>query len=351
MAIDFKTFVNVAPHVLRVRKPLMLRGRHGIGKSELVYQIAREMGLPVVERRASQMTEGDLVGLPRTDGDVTSFCAPDWLADACDRAVLLFLDEVDRAIPEVRQGIFELTDSRKIFGNYLHADTVVVAAVNGGEHGSQYQVGEMDPAELDRWTVFDVEPSSEDWLTWAKDNVADVVWDFINHNRSHLEHDGEFEPNKVYPSRRSWKRLNDCLDAADMLNEHSPAIFHLCGGFVGFEAAVAFNDFFQNYDRQVTPEMILDEGKIDKTSDFTITDHCALIEKMESSEVFKAELSAAQLSNLATYFVSLPSEATMKLWTALGTGEIKNVTGFHQARGADGTGVAEKLVKVLGAGE
>ena len=97
--------------------------------------------------------------------------------------------------------------------------------------------------------------------------------------------------------------------------------------------------------------MILDEGKIDKTSDFTITDHCALIEKMESSEIFKAELSAEQLSNLATYFVSLPSEATMKLWTALGTGEIKNVTGFHQARGADGTGVAEKLVKVLGAGE
>ena len=112
MAIDFQTFVSVAPHVLRVRKPLMLRGRHGIGKSELVYQIAAELGLPVVERRASQMTEGDLVGLPRTDGDVTSFCPPDWLDDSCKRAVLLFLDEVDRAIPEVRQVIFELTDSR-----------------------------------------------------------------------------------------------------------------------------------------------------------------------------------------------------------------------------------------------
>ena len=113
MAIDFKTFVSVAPHVLKVRKPLMLRGRHGVGKSELVYQVGSDMGLPVVERRASQMTEGDLVGLPRTDGDVTRFCPPDWLADACNRAVLLFLDEVDRAIPEVRQGIFELTDSER----------------------------------------------------------------------------------------------------------------------------------------------------------------------------------------------------------------------------------------------
>ena len=188
MAIDFKTFVSVAPHVLAVKKPLMLRGRHGVGKSELVYQVASDMGLPVVERRASQMTEGDLVGLPRTDGDVTSFCPPDWLDECCNHARILFLDEVDRAIPEVRQGIFELTDSRKIFGNHLHPDTVVIAAVNGGEHGSQYQVGEMDPAELDRWTVFDVEPTTEDWLTWAKDNTETVVWDFINQNRSHLEH-------------------------------------------------------------------------------------------------------------------------------------------------------------------
>jgi len=348
MAIDFKTFVSVAPHVLKVRKPLMLRGRHGVGKSELVYQVAAELGLPVVERRASQMTEGDLVGLPRTDGDVTSFCPPDWLADSCTRAVLLFLDEVDRAIPEVRQGIFELTDSRKIFGNYLHPDTVVVAAVNGGEHGSQYQVGEMDPAELDRWTVFDVEPSTEDWLAWAKDNTETVVWDFINQNRSHLEHGEDFEPNKVYPSRRSWKRLNDCLEAAGMLGEeHDPAIFHLATGFVGFEAAVSFNDFVKNYERQVTVEMILDDGQVDKTTSFNINEHCALIEKMEASEVFKGELSDAQCKNLANYFVALPSEAVMKLWQALGNGNVDNVTRFHKSEADNGESVGGKLVTIL----
>ena len=347
MALDFQTFVSVAPHVLTVKKPLMLRGRHGIGKSELVYQIAKGMDLPVVERRASQMTEGDLVGLPKTDGDVTSFCAPDWLHDACSRPVLLFLDEVDRAIPEVRQGIFELTDSRKIFGNYLHDDTVVVAAVNGGEHGSQYQVGEMDPAELDRWTVFDVEPSVEDWLTWAKTNTVDIVWDFINQNRSHLEHSDDFEPNKVYPSRRSWKRLNDCLVSADMVQEHNPAIFHLACGFVGFEAGVAFNDFVKNYERQVTVEMILDEGKVEKTSDFNINDHCALIEKMDSSEAFKAELTEQQCINLANYFVALPSEAVMKLWQALGKGETVNVTTFHKTKADNGETVSGKLVQIL----
>ena len=348
MAIDFKTFVSVAPHVLAVKKPLMLRGRHGVGKSELVYQVAKLMGLPVVERRASQMTEGDLVGLPRTDGDVTSFCPPDWLDECCNYARVLFLDEVDRAIPEVRQGIFELTDSRKIFGNHLHPDTVVIAAVNGGEHGSQYQVGEMDPAELDRWTVFDVEPTTEDWLDWAKGAVTDVVWDYVNQNRSHLEHGEDYEPNKVYPSRRSWVRLDDCLSAAGMLGEeHNPAVFHLATGFVGFEAAVSFNDFVKNYERQVTVEMILDHGQVDKTTSFNINEHCALIEKLEASTVFNGELTEGQCKNLANYFVSLPSEAVMKLWQALGNGNVENVTRFHKAQADSGETVGNKLVTIL----
>lgn len=350
MAVDFKTFRNVAPHVIAVHKPVLLRGRHGVGKSEVVYQIASDINLPVVERRASQMTEGDLIGLPKTDGDVTSFCPPDWFQEACDKAVVLFFDEVDRAVTEVRQGLFELTDSRKLFGKAIHPDTVIIAAVNGGEHGSQYQVGEMDPAELDRWTVFDVEPSVEDWLDWGKSNVDGLVWDFINQNRSHLEHGEDYEPNKVYPSRRSWKRLNDCLLNAGLLaadNTDTAGVYHLSAAFVGMEAAVAFNDFAQNYERQVTLEMILDDGQVSKTADFGINEHCALIDKMEASDTFKDELDANQILNLANYFVTLPSEAAMKLWTVLGKGDNSNVIGLHKATAADGTKVSARMVQML----
>ncbi len=350
MAVDFKTFRNVAPHVIAVHKPVLLRGRHGVGKSEVVYQIASDINLPVVERRASQMTEGDLIGLPKTDGDVTSFCPPDWFQEACDKPVVLFFDEVDRAVTEVRQGLFELTDSRKLFGKPIHPDTVIIAAVNGGEHGSQYQVAEMDPAELDRWTVFDVEPSVEDWLNWGKDNVDGLVWDFINQNRSHLEHGEDYEPNKVYPSRRSWKRLNDCLLNAGMLatdNTDTAGVYHLSAAFVGMEAAVAFNDFAQNYERQVTLEMILDDGQVSKTADFGINEHCALIEKMEASDTFKDSLEDNQIQNLADYFVMLPSEAAMKLWTVLGKGDNTNVIGLHKATSSDGTKVSARMVQML----
>ena len=92
MSVDFKTFLKIVPHVVDIKKPVLLRGRHGIGKSEIVYQFAEAKGLPVVERRASQMTEGDLLGLPSVEGQVTTWCAPDWLHRACNEPVLLFLD-------------------------------------------------------------------------------------------------------------------------------------------------------------------------------------------------------------------------------------------------------------------
>ena len=348
MAIDFATFVKVAPHVAAVRKPVLIRGRHGVGKSEVVYQIAGGLGMPVVERRASQMTEGDLVGLPSTDGNTTSFNPPDWFKTACDNPVVLFLDEVDRATIEVRQGIFELTDSRKLNGHVLHKDTLIFAAVNGGEHGDQYQVGEMDPAELDRWTVFDVEPSAEDWLTWAKDKVDGILWDFINQNRNHLEHTGDFEPNKVYPSRRSWVRLNDCFAQANLLAENADTsvMFPLATGFVGFEAAVSFKDFVDNYERQVTIENILDEGKIQLTDRFGINDHNAIVEKMEAKEIFTAPLSEERIENLARYFMVVPSEVGMKLWTVLGQGDNANVIAFHGTV-VDGKSISNHLVELM----
>lgn len=357
MAIDFKTFIQIVPHVCDVLKPVLLRGRHGIGKSEVVYQIASNLGMPVVERRASQMTEGDLLGLPSTEGKVTTWNPPEFLATACNEAVLLFLDEVDRATPEVRQGLFELCDSRKIAGQTLHPGTLIFAAVNGGEHGAQYQVGEMDPAELDRYTVFDVEPTVEDWLDWAKNSVTGVVWDFVNQNRSHLEHTGDFEPNKVYPSRRSWKRLSDCLEKADMaedpIGSSGGSMFHLCSAFVGFEAGVSFNDFCAKYENQVTIEDLLDRGEVERTKEFGINDHLALIEKLGASECFNATLDDRRVQNLADYFVSLGSEEAMALWTAIGKGHHDNVVLLHSCSSSEGmwtrpsVGVSTRLVEIL----
>ena len=43
IGISFKQFNSIAPHVIRSRKPIMGHGKHGIGKSELVYQLADKL--------------------------------------------------------------------------------------------------------------------------------------------------------------------------------------------------------------------------------------------------------------------------------------------------------------------
>jgi len=193
-------------------------------------------------------------------------------------------------------------------------------------------VGEMDPAELDRWATFDVEPTVEDWLDWAKDNVNELIWDFINHNRSHLEHLTDFEPNKVYPSRRSWHRLDKTLKDANLYKKiQSSSIFNIASVFVGFEAAVAFSDFIKKRKNIVSVEDILDAGKLSLVEEFGINDHSALVEKFEACGVFEEVLSKEQLDNLAAYFKVLPSEVAMKLWYSLTAsgGDIQNTIALH----------------------
>tara|TARA_R110002124_G_scaffold89937_2_gene229731 strand:+ start:3815 stop:4969 length:1155 start_codon:yes stop_codon:yes gene_type:complete len=380
VAITFANLNSMIPTLLSGDQDdlysVLIRGRHGIGKSWIAYQTASglawdatvnktrpiqegETCLPVVEIRASQMTEGDLLGLPsphdvNVNGEQAASLRPfAWLVKACTEPVVLFLDEVDRATTEVRQGFFQLGDSRQINGWKLHPGTVVFGAVNGGVHAAQYQVADMDPAELDRWVTFDVEPSTEDWLDWGKNEVHAIVWDFINQNREHLEHKGEFEPGTVYPSRRSWHRLSNTFAKINMLDEESAdmgLLFNLSHGFVGFEAAVALRDFVENYERQVTIEDILDHGKLDKTKDFGLVDHVALIEKMDAAGIFTASIGDTRLLNMVNYFDTLPSEARMKLFTTLTAQNsqisAENGSNFHKMLAKQGK--VEAFIKLLG---
>ena len=91
---------------------------------------------------------------------------------------------------------------------------------------------------------------------------------------------------------------------------------------------------------------ILDKGDIGKTANFGINDHAALVEKMEAEKTFTEKLTEEQVANLAAYFVTLPSEIAMKLWTVMGEGDIDNTVALHQ-REVDGTPVSTFLVELL----
>ena len=363
MSISFAALNNCLPLVTSARIPVLLRGRHGIGKSQVVYQFADKVELPVVERRASQMTEGDLLGIPSQESfDVNGHSASrfrpfSWLVQACTEPVVLFFDEIDRAVLEVRQGIFELTDSRKLAGWKLHPDTIIFAAINGGssEGGSSYQVGEMDPAELDRWSVFDVDPSFDDWKTWAKGKVQEAIIDFLSRETKFLEYTGEHNPGTVYPSRRSWERLsitsNNLLDEylSTKSEETLQVIYNASTSFVGLQAAVSFADYLKNCERKVSVKDVFYEGRVSLTEDFTLSEHCDLIEKFEEDGMFasKVEIPENVMQNVCEYFVKVPSEAAAKMWATIGSGDLANIVAFHKSTAPDGTPIRDHIVDIL----
>jgi hypothetical protein len=257
-SMSIKTFLNVA-EVLPIDTSVLLRGPHGIGKSQVVRQVAKAFKLPVVDRRLSQMTEGDMVGLPSTDGEVTRFNPPDWFKRACTTPVCLFLDEINRATPEVMQAAFQIVLDRELNGWTLHSETRVFAAVNAS---AAYTVNEMDPALLDRFWTIDLEPTIEDWLSWARHtnaedipNVTSFITDFIAGNEKWLDAPRDSEPGKVTPSRRSWERLSKALVGASIHEKPDDPIFYpLCRGYIGNEATIAFHSFAKTIDNQVTGE-------------------------------------------------------------------------------------------------
>ena len=157
--MDIATFKIVAP-ALPSHIAILMRGPTGVGKSHLARQIADAHGLPFIDVRGSTMSEGDVGGYPDIEGmkesGVMTFCMPAWFIRACNEPVVLMLDELNRSLPGVQQSFFQLVLDREL-GNdkngvpyRLHPETRVIAAVN---HGSEYDVNEMDPALLRRFWV------------------------------------------------------------------------------------------------------------------------------------------------------------------------------------------------------
>lgn len=246
-------------------KSVLIIGPHGVGKSMITAELARHFGLPLIDRRLSQMTEGDIIGLPKVADDVTAFYAVDWFRQACLQPCVLLLDELNRASTEILNAAFQIVLDRELNGNRLHSGTRVIACINAGAH---YAVNDMDPALINRFAIFHFEPDQDDWLAWARtDNRIDpVLIDYVGHHPTELRFKelDKMEPLTAYPTPRGWEAVDKCLKGAGMPpldvcgRSAPPGFFHIVASLVGHPSAIGFCKWVQEYNRVVTAEDILD---------------------------------------------------------------------------------------------
>lgn len=372
-----------------------VRGRHAIGKSEGVYQASAnkrsefyrdpencrrmidaladpthkavrhasgwvqewnyEMGIPVLERRLSQMTEGDMIGLPfKTEvagQQCTQFLACDWIIQSCHFPVMLFLDERNRALDGVKQSVFQLADSKAFYGNRLHPETQIVVAENVGE---AYQVQQNDPAEISRWVTIQLEPSFEEFMNYAEGKLHPAVIEFLRTSPKSLEYIGVYEPNKKYPDRRSWTKFSFEATSLGLLDQDDPDMLLrvLAGGHLGVETGAQFYKFMQERERQVKAVDVLRDWKqvrkrLRKGGTLSNEKYVEIVHKLgdwlkSGPGENNRSLTDNQAAQMAAFMTDCPAEPRLAAWALLQR-DAENVFKVHP--------MIEKLMVATATGE
>lgn len=247
-------------HLTPPNQNIMLIGKHGIGKSEIITRYYQAKKMKVIAFFLGQMSDpGDLIGLMHKDETTgrSVFLPPYWWPPD-NQPIVLFLDELNRARPEILQSVHDLALNKTLAGKRLPQGSIVISAVNEGE---EYQLTDLDPALVSRFNLYIFAPTAEDWLLWANDNNTDPrVITFIQKNHQQLDGEAVRAEETLSasglirtPDRRAWIRVSDFIKPLKIIDDLH---IRIIAGMVGTAAALAFRQHIAAA-AKLTPEQIL----------------------------------------------------------------------------------------------
>ncbi len=157
---------NVLSLAYRARRAVLLEGPTGIGKSEVVRQVAKSLGVATAVLDLSLLEPPDLVGLPVIEGGRTTYAAPRALPQGGEG--ILMLEELNRAERYIQQPALQLLTARRLHEYELPPGWVCFAAIN--PETGDYQVTPLDRALRARFLQVSVRADRAAWLGWAQLN-------------------------------------------------------------------------------------------------------------------------------------------------------------------------------------
>jgi hypothetical protein len=245
------------------KRPLFLWGPPGIGKSELVAEIAQELGGYMIDLRLGQMEPTDIRGIPFYNKDSGKM---DW-AEPVDLPteefasqypiVVLFLDEMNSAAPSVQAAAYQLILNRRV-GKYFLPDNVVLVAA--GNRESDKGVTYRMPTPLaNRFIHQEMRVDFASYQEWAvKNNIHKDVVGYLSFAKQDLY---DFDPksaSRAFATPRSWTFVSQILEDEDGDDD---TVMNLIAGTVGEGLAVKFMAHRKIAGRMPKPEDIL-AGKV-----------------------------------------------------------------------------------------
>lgn len=248
----------------KAKRPIFLWGPPGIGKSEVVAEIAEELGGAVVDLRMAQMEPTDIRGIPFFNKELGKM---DW-AEPVDLpseefasqypVVVLFLDEMNSAPPAVQAAGYQLILNRRV-GKYVLPDNVVIVAA--GNRDSDKGVTYRMPMPLaNRFLHLEMRPDFTAWQQWAvnKGVHKDVVG-YLSFAKNDMYDFDAKSSSRAFATPRSWVFVSDLLQNEDDMDQDT--LFNLVAGAVGEGLAVKFAAHRKIAGKMPAPEDIL-SGKV-----------------------------------------------------------------------------------------
>lgn len=263
-------------------------GAPGIGKTEIIGQLANELGIPVIEFILSQIDPTDMRGVPKVINvkgssdardERTVWALPDTFPTSDDNSEIgltgkggiLFFDELNRANKMVLNAALSLTLNGKIDKYELPPHWIVIAAGNRPSDLGGGVATRIEPALANRFGHINYAPKVEDWLQWAiaKPNINPDVVNFIKFQPDYwhkLDPDQEPEP-IAFPTPRSWEQASQEEYSARGYNWENPLsieeIQDIYTDYIGAEAAIKFAGYLElkKFYNEKDVEKVFKEGR------------------------------------------------------------------------------------------
>lgn len=262
--------------------PVSVIGKSGIGKTESIAGLAKELGIGFKEIRLSHYQESDLIGLPYVENGITKHAPTDLLPPSDDEGSgILLLDEVTSSQKSMRSAVYQLMDSSRKLGQYvLPKHWLIVACGNGPQDGGDFRG--IEAAFMSRGFCWRVEPNLATWKNWAlKAGVHPTVIAYLS-----------FQPDKLHvmdvDSRydmiacpRSWTKLSTQLKNMEKrtnkgIVEDDEDLEFSSAGCVGANNGPSFSAFYRYNKEVINPQDILD-GKVKPEEMLNVTDEVLYI--------------------------------------------------------------------------
>lgn len=252
---------------IAAKQPVITWGAPGIGKSQIVQQVAAALGRKVIDIRASLLDPVDLRGIPTVVKGRTEWAAPSFLPKQGDPDSVILLDELNRAPGMTQNALFQLVLDRALGEYRLPDNCEIVACCNRESDGGGVQ--KMHLALANRFEHLDMEADLDDWCKWAVTPKANIHPMVIAHLRLRRErlfamdtwlggtsgHDhvrtGQHctcgaelkKATRAYPSPRSWEFVSRITHQ----NPQNGIAHSLFAGAIGEADAVEYSGTLRLY--------------------------------------------------------------------------------------------------------